>query len=113
MLQKYLAFQLNWWQAVIFYVVGMTLTVAISFGIVYAHLYLTHTEIIEKKVLQIRLTAIVFVISTLVAWLLVEAKGIYNRKTIGCLVAAAALSVPGAIFSYLPIAYLTTLPKKV
>jgi len=62
---------------------------------------------LEKGVVPI----VVFLISTALAILVARAKGIYNRVTIGCIFLAAILSIVGALFSLIPVAYLTTLPK--
>lgn len=64
---------------------------------------------LEKAVVPL----VVFLISTALAILVVRAKGIYNRVTIGCILLAAILSIVGALFSLIPVAYLTTLPKSV
>jgi hypothetical protein len=53
---------------------------------------------------------IVFVMSTTLAFMVVRAKNIYNRVTIGCIFLTVVLSF-AAILAFIPIAYLTTLPK--
>lgn len=56
---------------------------------------------------------VVFVISTLLAALIARAKKAYNAKATLCIVLAALLSLTGAFLAFIPVAYLTTLPKKV
>jgi len=55
----------------------------------------------------------VLVLSTLLAILIVRAKGVYNWITIGGIIVTAGLSMGGALYSFVPIAYLTTRPPKV
>ena len=54
---------------------------------------------------------IVFLISTTLGILIIRAKKTYTSLTVGCVILAAVLSVIGALFSFIPVAYLTTLPK--
>ena len=54
---------------------------------------------------------VVFLISTAMAILIVRAKKVQGRVVLLCVVLAAALSILGALFSFIPVAYLTTLPK--
>jgi magnesium-transporting ATPase (P-type) len=55
---------------------------------------------------------VVFLISTAFSALVARAKNTYNGVTLLCIFLAAVLSIIGAIFSFIPAAYLTTLPKK-
>jgi len=54
---------------------------------------------------------VILVFSTVMALIITGAKKAYNRVGLACVLLAAALSFVGLIFSMIPVAYLTTLPK--
>jgi hypothetical protein len=117
-----LSFQRTSKQALGFYLASMVGASILTAIIVIIYLYATGVPLpkgmdiagsirivqgLEKAVVPI----IVCLISTALAILIVRAKGIYNRITIGCIFLTALLSIIGALFSLIPVAYLTTLPK--
>jgi hypothetical protein len=118
-----LSFQRTRKQAVGFYLATMLGSGFLAAAIVMAYLRLSGVQMpqgrdlsggieviqnMEKSVVPI----VVFFISTALAVLVARAKGVYDRVTIICIFLAAILSIIGAIFSLIPVAYLTTLPKK-
>ena len=55
---------------------------------------------------------IICVFSLVLAALIISAKRLYNRSALICVLLAALFSLSGLIPSLIPVAYLTTLPKK-
>jgi hypothetical protein len=110
-MMKFLSQRFKWWQAIIFYLVGMLATIFVSAFLVWSYMHLTHSLYIKDAV-QLKLSLTVLVLSTLLAILIVRAKGVYNWITIGGIIVTAAFSMGGALYSYIPIAYLTTRPRK-
>ena len=118
-----LSYQRNWKQAVGFYLVYL-LILSLSAGvIVIIYLALTGGLPVAKiksadegfrNGLEIAKNVVPWIVpsvSIILAGLVIRAKKLYTAVAFVCVVLSVALSVFGAIFSLIPITYMTTLPK--
>jgi len=118
-----LSFQRSTKQATGFYLVSMLGTSVLTAVILIVYLYATGVHLPQGRDIagsiqiiqgmeKTTVPLVVLLISTALVLLIMRAKKAYNRAGIICVVLTVLLSAVGALFSLIPVAYLTTLPKK-
>jgi len=121
-----LSFQRTRKQAVGFYLASLFSGCIFTAVILFIYVHVNHIVVMPKgKGFQENFSAglvtvqvmgtgivhfIIFAISTILAALVARAKNAYNGVSLVCIILTAVLSF-AAVLSFIPIAYLTTLPK--
>ena len=118
-----LSFQRNWKQAVGFYLVALLAGAVLLVVVGNTYLFIIGHGILPNpkdrndvintmNAVRPAIVATLLLLSVGLSALIVKAKkAARNWTAIGCIFTAAVLSIVGAPFSLIPVAYLTTLPK--